>query len=347
MSEGLAEQGTSTRKFYEHVARPEWGVAVLTWEGEGKRGYRFDDGKLRVFKEGYFHLMRQAEADRGQREALAAYVRRKPGERRAPARVPDADAITLADQIEYFRSNYPQGFAGEKWQSDHRKRSKRSLLRHRVPAIEHARTELTREKLDRWLTDGRADEAVDTLRKVLAKTDLVTAAQRKQLDDLQHWHAERLAKALRNLLWGQDSIRQRLGRWISAIAVATSSRSTTWALATAPLALVHPEEHVCVRYSSFSAQGASMVPPYDPGRVASPGDYEGAQAVARRVRDRLVEEGLSPEDMLDVYDFMWVTLRPKARKAIAARRVAARSGGRSKAQSTAGDEASDAERAAA
>jgi len=346
MSEGLAVKRNQSRKYYEHAARPEWGVAVLTWEGEGKRGYRFEDGKLRIFKKGFFHMLREAEADRSQREALAAYARRRLPERRVSAAVHDTETITLADQIEYFRSCFPQGFAGEEWRREHRTRATRPLQRHREPAIDLARSKLAAARLDQWIADGEPDRAIAVLRDVMAKTDLVSAGQRRELANLQPWQVRRLAGALRDLLWGEEEIRHRLGRWIAALSAAASSRTTTWALATAPLALVHPDHHVCVRYSSFNAQGRIMVPPYDPGRVANVSEYESALAVARRVRDRLREEGLQPADMLDVYDFMWLTLRPKARKAIAARRSAER-GRVSAVESGNASEDRDGDRAAA
>ena len=36
MTVGLAESRAERTRFYEHASRPEWGVAVLTWEAEGK-----------------------------------------------------------------------------------------------------------------------------------------------------------------------------------------------------------------------------------------------------------------------------------------------------------------------
>ena len=36
-------------RLYRHSKRKQWGFAVLAWEKEGKRGYQFEDGELRVW----------------------------------------------------------------------------------------------------------------------------------------------------------------------------------------------------------------------------------------------------------------------------------------------------------
>src|SRR5690606_26156746 len=42
---------------YQHTKRAQWGLAALVWERDGKRGYRFEDGSERVFREGFYHLL--------------------------------------------------------------------------------------------------------------------------------------------------------------------------------------------------------------------------------------------------------------------------------------------------
>ncbi len=348
MIEGTDQRTDEERSFYRHATRPDWGVAVLLWHAEGKRGYRFSDGNTRVFKRGYFHLMRTTEPNPAERDQLTAYLRheRSPSRRATASRPakPRSD-ISLNDQIEYFRSQFPDGFRGQKWQHAHRRAPRRALQRHRDRAIELARDRLSRDAIDEALRAGQAVQVVADLVAVLAATDLVTAAHRNKLLGLADWQAERLARSLRELLWGDLSLRTRLGGWISSLAVATSSKTATWGLTTAPLALVHPTEHVAVRYSSFTAQGEQMVPPYAPGRFASASRYQGALAVAQQVRDRLRAHGLEPADLFDVHDFMSVTLRADALRAIAARKSATRPV--DAAPSSAAPDSEEAERVAA
>ena len=51
-------------RLFRHSKRPQWGIAALVWELNGKRGYQFSDGKLRVFKQGFYGLFESAVAPR-------------------------------------------------------------------------------------------------------------------------------------------------------------------------------------------------------------------------------------------------------------------------------------------
>ena len=41
---------------YVHRKRPQWGYAIVAWEKGDKRGYQFEDGQLRVFKDAFYGL---------------------------------------------------------------------------------------------------------------------------------------------------------------------------------------------------------------------------------------------------------------------------------------------------
>ena len=63
---------TATPQLFRHCKREDWGLAVLLWEREGKRGYRFEGGHERTFKEGYYHLFESASAVGDAAEKLLA-----------------------------------------------------------------------------------------------------------------------------------------------------------------------------------------------------------------------------------------------------------------------------------
>ena len=71
-----------------------------------------------------------------------------------------------------------------------------------------------------------------------------------------------------------------------------------------------------LRHSVVSRQAALFAPdspcPSRPGRVA----YRTFRDVMLRTRQRLEKEGLRPRDLLDVHDFVWMTLRPAAVKSM-------------------------------
>jgi len=46
---------------FAHKNRKDWGVGVLAWEADGKRGYLFDNGEERTMASGFFELMRRIE----------------------------------------------------------------------------------------------------------------------------------------------------------------------------------------------------------------------------------------------------------------------------------------------
>ncbi|MDX1747651.1 MAG: hypothetical protein R3324_17080, partial [Halobacteriales archaeon] len=106
---------------YKHVKRPQWGVAILAWEKEGKRAYQFEDGRLRKFKKGYYSLMKPTEDVERAPEAvirdLEDAVEANKG--KDPPEVLEAVA-SFEDQVELFITMYPKGFQDEEWIEDHR-----------------------------------------------------------------------------------------------------------------------------------------------------------------------------------------------------------------------------------
>ncbi|MEL6182380.1 MAG: hypothetical protein AAFS10_25715, partial [Myxococcota bacterium] len=55
---------------YVHTKRPNWGRAILAWEQGGKRGYQFEDGRLRVFKKDFYGLFDTVELPEDDDSAL-------------------------------------------------------------------------------------------------------------------------------------------------------------------------------------------------------------------------------------------------------------------------------------
>src|SRR5688572_12808538 len=45
------------QSLFQHASRPEWGGALIAWERDGKRGYQFEDGQLRIFTTGHYYLL--------------------------------------------------------------------------------------------------------------------------------------------------------------------------------------------------------------------------------------------------------------------------------------------------
>jgi hypothetical protein len=313
---------------YKHRDRPRWGLAVLAWDHIDKRGYQFEDGKLRVFKRGYYQLLEEVDPPMDKTRRVLEQLNRALGRheaRKASPRTAEAP-ITLASQIEYFKELYPDGFRDAAWKEKMRGVGvKRALKRNRDPAIESARARLAGDALDRLLASDLHDEVVETLITVLDKTSLVSAAKLKLIREAPYHRRQAIALALRDLLQGDTSIKHRLESFVRSIG------DPSWELATAPLALCCPEQHVCVTPSVFKLQAQWMAPRLEHPRAPDGETYTRYLEMALAVRRQLESAGLRPQDLLDVHDFVCLTLRPAARKAMARRSSA-----------TAGDESREA-----
>jgi hypothetical protein len=318
----MTEPNESSTEYtaYQHTARTDWGAAVLAWERDGKRGYLFEDGELRIFKDGYFHLMKETDVPADRIATLIDSARQLVAADR-PAAAPSRSkrrGVTFDEQVTYFLANFPGGFAGDAWRAEHRAADGRKLKRHREPTIERASKLLSAESLD-GILEGDIDKGLTKISKLFASTDLVPAAQARALAGADEPNARALISALRNLLWGEGAYGTRFSAWTEAL-TKVAGEAPTWMMATVPAAIVHPKDHLCVRATALRAQASSMAPRLRLSATPHPSLYDRALSMAIRVRDRLTEREQPPADLLDVHDFIRFTLSPRARKAILAER---------------------------
>ena len=295
---------------YRHVKRPQWGLGILTWEREGKRGYQFEDGALRVIKEGYYDMLRVAPRQNRQTlKALTLMCRRNgvsPFQR-------EHERYAFSDQVALFGSLYPGGFEGENWASKIRGTgSKRRLKRHRAPAIADAQRLLSESELEHCIRTTAGSEVVERMLSVLEQTDLVSKRQLQPLRQVLVVESRALAIGLRDLLYGDGDLAVRFDHFRRALG--SRGHALSWRLCTALPALVAPAEHVCVRPTVFNHQAAVLGLRSHAKRRANGHSYVRLRELARTVASRLEGVGLPPRDLLDVYDFMWTTLKPSAYK---------------------------------
>ena len=305
---------------YQHSKRKEWGLALLAWERDGKRGYQFEDGELRIFKEGYYRLLEEVPEVENKATIIARLDAKRAGaakkddkKKRGSARSKVEDMPTPGEQVLVFTSIFPGGFDDPKWIKDHRGEGGRALKRHRDHAIKRAQEELAKESLDALLDAGQSRSVIERACTVLDKTDLVSKAQ---VDPLRNATRDtRLAQSIRDFLHGTDDVETRFAHLCRAIATSTK-KPPSWQLATALGALVHPQEHVCVRPSVFSLQALTMAPRLRPSKTPTSMAYVGYVKMSKAVIDQRISDGQTPRDLLDVHDFIWVTLRPAAKEVL-------------------------------
>ena len=305
---------------FQHTKRPQWGLAILAWERNGRRAFQFEDGKLRLIKDGYYHLMKEVDrpADTamdtvaGLQDKLGVSVARR--EIVKDARAKGKKILTLQDQIQIFEILYPGGFKGEKWSQEIRGEEEgRRLKRHRGPAVEDAKENLSKAKLVPMLEEGNYAEIQETLLGVLKRTSLVRPVHLEPLKNMDESQHEAFALALVNYLHGEGSYAARFDAFVGAVCPKKRDECS-WPLATAPAALLFPKQQVCVRPSSFRRQARWMAPRLEYSPIPEGRQYMRFRTMARSVHKKLKEAELEPRDLVDVYDFILRTLKPSAKK---------------------------------
>ena len=202
---------------------------------------------------------------------------------------------------------FPEGFAGEAFRAKHRGGKGRKVKRHRDPALALAAELLRPEALRDLVARGMYDELATRLVDVLKPTDLVT---KTQLDALKKLTFDaRLAEAMVEFIHGEGDEGTRFRTLRRALARA-GLKTPAWPMLTGLLALAHPERHVCVRRSVFERQAKHLSIAGKRGRKVCVESYQSYRAMAEAIRDELTDGGHAPQDMFDVHDFIWLTLRP-------------------------------------
>jgi hypothetical protein len=297
---------------YAHTQKPEWGAALIAWEEEGKRGYKFEDGEVRVFKKGYFDRLQAEDIGAERLARLRASLPASPSD---PAQtvVETTASIRLDEQLDYFLREFPDGFVGAAWTARSRGKS------DRVAATLRAQTDLEQRRLALLIANNDGGKCVSDLVALLNSTDLVPARELKLLHVLPFRTMADLATCLNDLLWSKQEPILSFAAWVGVLNKAIGTRPS-WTLCTTPLALLWPDRHVAVKNTTFAAQAKTSGPALRFDAMPGWAMYERALAMAQTLFDELSRTGTGVRNLLDVSDFIAVTQRPKARGEIMTRR---------------------------
>lgn len=305
-----------SQAIFQHKSRPEWGRAIVAWERGNRRGYQFEDGAMRTFKQGYYHLF-QAVSGSPELTKLAMGLRRRA--------IVEANASsgrtttkknpprTFGEQLTIFQRLFEAGFAGEAWTKKYRgTEGRKRLKRYRNSAIADARETLARAPMEALLESGDFAGVLAAAVRVLSATDLTTKKQLSAIRDVQEVHVENVARALVQLLHGEDDFELRFERWLRALLAANGE--VGWTVTTVLPALMEPEQHICIRPSVFRRQVEATSSTEGWPSTPSALRYARLQTIARGLGETLQGAGFEPRDLFDVYDFVSVTRRPAAGK---------------------------------
>ena len=297
---------------YRHVKRPEWGVAILAWERDETRGYQFEDGSLRKIRKGYYKLLEPAD-DLGDRaEHIRENLRRvvNAGEDDSDRKVIEA-ACPFSAQVDLFTRLYPKGFQDPEWIEDHRTTDGSPLKRHRTPVAAEVREALSPERCEEAIAADRHLDLSEVVADLLARTDLVPISHAKALRGLEPQEKRTHVEAVVDLLHGDRPYDARFRDYLQVLADLFGERPS-WRVATVLSGLYFPQEHTVVRRSAFIRQAGSIAPTARYTRRARVRSYRSFRRVAVGTRERLAAAGHEPHDLMDVYDFIWTTLRTSA-----------------------------------
>ncbi len=175
------DEQVKTSLLFRHKARPEWGLATIAWERNEKRGYQFEDGKLRIIKNGYYGFFEDVELPSDEAQLVLDALRQRLGWEEPPTTTKGSLKPTRASierQVALFNQNYPGGFQDPVWEKDRRGiEGKRRLKRHREPSILIARKQLDKERLDLLMETEKYSDIIESMREVCKETDLVSKSQ--------------------------------------------------------------------------------------------------------------------------------------------------------------------------
>ncbi len=305
-------------RLVSHSKRPQWGMAILVEETPERYSFQFQDGQVRSFKPSFIHMMTPVDDPMDVQAPIIADLERLGGRRQAAkssssSSKSNSAIVSLDEQRTLFDLLYPEGFGGAKFQVDFRRPTGNAKPRkgHREPAMALAQELLTPDRVDQFLAAEQYGEVHKAACAVLTTTSLVAPKARRALEELSDLNFKAFSTTLRELLFGDGPEGPRFTRFVVACGTAAS-----WPMVTTLLALVDPEKHIPVKASLCREQARWMAPRLAASAQPSSTTYVRVQEMANEIDRRLKTAGHTPRDLLDIYDFMAVTLSPKSRTRI-------------------------------
>ncbi|TVQ94955.1 MAG: hypothetical protein EA397_00435 [Deltaproteobacteria bacterium] len=298
-------------RLFRHKSKPEWGIGVWMEEESNKRRLRFEDGQFRAFKKGFYHLLKPVDTEKVDvQEVFGRIV----GEHVEAVELKATDkppVMPFAAQIAVFRHLYPEGFDSEAFDQTWRRPESGSVRKAHLHAAMDKAAFLKKKASRKRIEAGEAAQLADEAIKLLGSTTLITPAKLKPLKNLDEEGRAVLGTALVELLHGEARFGKRFKAWLTTLNELHVPPS--WRTATGWLGLAKPTKHMPIRRRVLLLQARAISPVQVPATPSLAG-YRRARRVAKSTHNALEKAGLQPENLLDVYAFIWETLRPKGQK---------------------------------
>ena len=297
-----------------HVKREQWGLAMVHKTQSDRVSLVFQDGRVRRFKEGYYHFLEIVDRPFDVRrrvvdslESIVGKKLRKSAKKVAP--------VSPGEQADFFLKQFPDGFSDEAYRTNYRSNGKKRLLkRHRDGAI-LAASSLARRPMAQAIKERDTDVVYDAVKKVAASSDLISMKERKALAAIKKSDREQFVDTLFALLHGRAKFSARFDAFVNT-ATAAMSKSPSWNLVTLLLAATKPGEYHLVDFKSVERQSQWMAPGLHIPELPTSVMYARLGQLLERLQDELKEDDLAPIDTFDLCTFMQLTLKPSAQKSI-------------------------------
>lgn len=322
----MNEQPRATPTLYRHTRRPEWGLAILDSEDQLHRRFQFQDGELRTIRKGFYQLLEPVDRPLDESTRISERLEAARDVSRARREITEnssSSLVSLADQVGHFKASYPGGFADPRYAELARgEGAARRLKRQRDPLIDMAREALAADKLRGWLEHSEDMQPLrGALLSLLKATDMVKREEIDVVDALSPAALNRVAEVLL-AIWSDEASEAteidheaQFDALVGALTIGDTE--PRWCLPTTILAALFPDSYPPVRHAIYREQARWMAPRLKLARTPSGRQYQRLRAMTTQVRKTLAQEELEARDLFDVWDFMWETLRPKAKKALA------------------------------
>jgi len=303
------ETFTTTDTIYAHTKRRDvWGYAILAFESDDRRGYQFQDGRLRVFKTGYYDLL---EAVHPRPEGtprivanLKAMLAKTVDERVKPNKGSEKAALSFEDLVIVAKELFPEGFKNEEYLTKSRGvDAKRRLKRHRNGAIADAQDRLAKNTFSKL----SPTEARDVLQNVLQVTDLVNAKQLLAVSTLPNELLQELQEAVVGMLYGKGPYEARFERYVQVL---ERGGTVSWELATAPSAMAQPDAHLWVKVTPMKRFLARFSPALQLTPRATGFSYSRLVTMGASLVEGLNNEGIEAQDFFDIAHLLSEITKP-------------------------------------
>jgi hypothetical protein len=306
---------TSTADVFRNESAPDWGLGLVVEDQEDRWVLVFEHGGRRTFIKAKAKGLNPVTLDEAALAALQVKLQGRHAARGA-AKAPKAKAgkaaaarfATFEEQLKAFERLYEGGFEGERYLKE--ERGEPGVMGkggYKEAAIALAKEKLAPERFGQ----ASPEELFEDARRLLAGNNILHPIEGAiPLGTVAEADRPALLAGLEQLLHGEQPFGERLEHFVAAVVLKDKNgklRKVTWPLATVFAALYAPQEHTCVKPTSFATEGATLGMAVKASQPVTAEGYQQFLEVAKQTHSRLLDAGHRPRDLMDVYTFIWRT----------------------------------------